>query len=142
MWSDIKTKGFTLIEVMVAVFVLIVGVLGAFTVVQNITFSSQIASSKLTATYLAQEGIELVRNQRDSNWLEDTYTPAEVPWDSNVPPPECSRTIGKFTRNCQVTPDLVDGVEKMLVSVEVNWEERGRSYQVTAKTELYNWYGL
>jgi len=126
--------GFTLIEVVVAIFVLIVGVVGVFTAIQNITFSSQINSSKLTAAYLAQEGIELVRNKRDSNWL------AGETWDSDLPSGTKGNILGKFNITTTITTPP-DGDDKIIVSVKVSWQEKGKNYSVTAQTELYNWYG-
>jgi len=69
-------KGFTIIEVMVAIFIITAGMLGAFSLIQRTIFFTVTNSSRITAAYLAQEGIEIVRNIRDSNWLE-----AGVPWD-------------------------------------------------------------
>ena len=71
-------RGFTLIEVTVAMFLVTVGVLGVFTVIQRTISFISISSSKLVASYLAQEGIETIRNIRDSNWLED------VAWDNGL----------------------------------------------------------
>lgn len=70
--SDAKKSGggFTLLEMMIAVFVILVGILGVMSLLQRIIFSSSITSSRLTAAYLAQEGAEIVRNIRDTNWLE------------------------------------------------------------------------
>lgn len=61
--------GFTIIELVISVFILsaaVVGVFGAFSVV---TILASDSSDRLTATYLAQEGTEIVRNIRDTNWL-------------------------------------------------------------------------
>ena len=58
-------------EVLVAIFLITVGVLGAMTVVNQTTTFTQVTSSRLVAAYLAQEGIEIVRNIRDGNWLEN-----------------------------------------------------------------------
>jgi prepilin-type N-terminal cleavage/methylation domain-containing protein len=63
-------KGFTLIEVIVAIFVLTIGVIGILSLVNQTIISSQIISSRLVASYLAQEGIEIVKNIRDTNSLE------------------------------------------------------------------------
>jgi len=65
-----KESGFTLIEMMIAVFVMVVGIVGAMSLIQRVIFSSSISSSRLIAAYLAQEGAEIVRNVRDTNWLE------------------------------------------------------------------------
>lgn len=130
MLSNIKIKGFTLVETVVAVSVLIIGVLGVFTVVQNITFSSQVNSSKFTAAYLTQEGIELVRNKRDSNWL------AGQPWDSGLPSGTETGLLGKFSRTTTISSPAPN---KRVVTVNVSWQERGKNYSVTAQSHLYNW---
>jgi hypothetical protein len=105
-------------------------------VIQNITFSSQINSSKLVATYLAQEGIEAVRNKRDSNWL------ANKDWNSELLSnmPSLREPLNrKFTRNVTTTSDGTNK-NKIIVEVKVSWQELGKNYSVTAQTELYNWY--
>jgi type II secretory pathway pseudopilin PulG len=73
--------GFTLLEVLVAIFVITVGLIGVITVLQNTMFLRSISSSRLTAAYLAQEGIEIVRNVRDTNWLEAHNKADFTPWD-------------------------------------------------------------
>ncbi len=68
--SKNKNKGFTLIEVIVAIFVITVGVLAAYNIIQQIMIYNHQAEDRLTAAYLAKEGIEIVRNIRDKNWLQ------------------------------------------------------------------------
>lgn len=63
-------KGFTLLEVIIAIFLITVGVGATVSLINQTLSSSQVISSRLVASYLAQEGIELVRNIRDGNWLE------------------------------------------------------------------------
>jgi len=65
-----KNKSFTMIEVLGAVFILSVGVLGAYSVVQNIFIQTFYSSARLTAAYLAEEGLEKVRNIRDTAWID------------------------------------------------------------------------
>lgn len=65
-----QSRGFTLIEVVIAIFILTVGVGGVFALVQQLPVSSSFNRSKLTAYYMAQEGLEAVRNIRDSNLLK------------------------------------------------------------------------
>jgi len=62
--------GFTIIEVITAIFVLAVGVVGVLTMISQTAAFTQVTSSRLTATYLAQEGIEIVKNIRDTNSLK------------------------------------------------------------------------
>ncbi len=70
--SNIKTteKGLTLIETLFAVLLLIIGIVGVYAVISQIIVFTDAISSRLTAIYLAQEGIEIVINFRDGNWLE------------------------------------------------------------------------
>lgn len=80
----IKGRSFTLIEVMIAVFLLTTGMLGSFALIQKtIAFTSD-NSFQLRAIYLAQEGIEVVRNIRDNNWLAERTYPDEVNWDTGL----------------------------------------------------------
>jgi prepilin-type N-terminal cleavage/methylation domain-containing protein len=74
-----KNRAFTLIEVITAIFVLLVGILGAFAVTRQIISYISFSNSKLSAAYLAQEGIEIVRNIRDTNWFQ-----GENNWDDGL----------------------------------------------------------
>lgn len=74
-------KGFTLVEAIVAVAILLVGVTAASTASQTGLFSTSIVRDRVTATFLAQEAIEGVRNIKDSNILSLLYSD---PNDSSV----------------------------------------------------------
>jgi len=61
-------KGFTMIEIIVVLFVVSIGIVGVMSlIVQNIK-SQSYDKNTLIASQLAQEGIELIRGVRDSNW--------------------------------------------------------------------------
>lgn len=60
---------FTLLETLVAVAVLLMALLGPFTIAQQSLKSAYYARDQVTAFYLAQEGIEFVRAARDQNYL-------------------------------------------------------------------------
>jgi len=88
-----KTKtGFTLIEALVAITILTAAIVGPLAIVSQSLIDAQIAKDKLTATYLAQEGIELVRAHRDTGALE-----GDSDWLSNVD--ACRNTSG-----CYIAP--------------------------------------
>ena len=62
-------NGFSLIELIVCLFIINLGMIGVLSLVlQNIKVEST-NKNALIASQLAQEGLELVRNQRDNNWL-------------------------------------------------------------------------
>ena len=62
-------KGFTLIEVLLAVFIISVAVLGLYNGINYSYHSVETAKEVFTASYLAEEGVELVKNIRDSNFV-------------------------------------------------------------------------
>jgi len=62
-----EKEGFTSIESILAIGVLVVGILGAFILVVRSLSNIPLIQSRLIAANLAQEGIELIRQKRDSN---------------------------------------------------------------------------
>jgi len=79
-----KRSGFTMLEVMVAASVITIGIVGIVSLLQSTMSTTAMAFSKLTASYLAQEGLEIARNIRDANWLR-ARTDANAKWDDNLP---------------------------------------------------------
>lgn len=67
--------GFTLIEIMTAITVFSIGVVGVFSLVPLAISVGSANSDRLIASHLALEGMEIIRNIRDSNWLEQTNEP-------------------------------------------------------------------
>ena len=63
------SRGFTLIETMVAVTILTLAVAGPLMTASRAIVAAQSARDQLTASYLAQEGIEYVRAMRDNEYL-------------------------------------------------------------------------
>jgi len=78
-----KKNGFTLIEVMSAIAILTMAVGGSYALIQQTLVSASLNQQKLIASYLVQEGIEVVRNVRDSNWLEQRGN-AGLSWDDGL----------------------------------------------------------
>ncbi len=63
--------GFTLLETIVALGIILGGISGAFGMAIQGLSSASVAKNKLVAANLAQEGIELVRRIRDNNTIAD-----------------------------------------------------------------------
>lgn len=66
-----KERGFSIMEVMVSAFVLFVGLTAVLTLMAANIKNSIGARDIIIASELAQEGIELVRNVRDNNFVND-----------------------------------------------------------------------
>ncbi len=66
-----NNKGFTIIELVITIFILSVAVVGVYNAFSTMVVLTANASNRLIAAYLAQEGMELVRNIRDTNWIKD-----------------------------------------------------------------------
>lgn len=62
-------KGFTMAEALMAISIILVGVISTFVMVFKSFYDISIIKDRLTAVFLAQEGIELIRQRRDSNFL-------------------------------------------------------------------------
>ena len=73
-------KGFSLIEVLTVISVVTIGLLGLISlVIQNIQVQN-VNKNFLVASMLSQEGLELVRNIRDKNWIDFP----EENWDNGL----------------------------------------------------------
>src|SRR3989338_7885463 len=62
-------NGFTIIELIISIFILSVAVVGIFSAFSMMAILTADVTDRLTATYLVQEGMEIIRNIRDTNWL-------------------------------------------------------------------------
>ena len=82
--QNIRFKsGFTLVEALVALSILIVGIISGFILVTKALYDVTIIQDRLTASFLAQEGVELVRQIRDSNYLK-SLGGTSTDWDNNL----------------------------------------------------------
>lgn len=66
-----EVKGFTLVEVMIGMMILTVAIVSASNLLTGIISSNRDNLTTLQAYYISQEGLEMVRNIRDTNWLHN-----------------------------------------------------------------------
>jgi len=69
--SAFNQRGITLIGVLVALFVLVPGVVAVTQLIARTQHAVGVSRDKLVAAKLATEGLEIVRAQRDTNWLSE-----------------------------------------------------------------------
>ena len=163
------SRAFTLLETMVAVTVLLMALVGPFTIAQQSLKSAYYARDQVTAYYLAQEGIEYVRAMRDQNYL------TTQPWLTNLAPctsplvctvdmpnftlpATCPNGVcpalmvsaagGLFNQNSgtpskftrKVTITSVAGMpSEMIVSVTVSWTSAGISRTFSLQERIFDW---
>ena len=65
-----KNKGFSLIETLVAITVLLVAITGPLTIAHRALSVARISRDQTKAVYLAQDAIEYIKNVKDTNVLE------------------------------------------------------------------------
>ena len=68
-----KRRGDTLLEIIISLFIVALGTASATELVVNATRTNSYSKNTLVALNLAIEGVEAVRNIRDSNWLKYSY---------------------------------------------------------------------
>lgn len=82
-------SGQLLIEALVSISIILVGLVGILNLLANSMRLNRIVSDQYTATYLASEGIEVIRNIVDTN-ININRTGGSVPWNRNV---ECGKNL-------------------------------------------------
>ena len=157
-------KAFTLIETLMSLFILSVALVGAFAVIMSNNKSASFIKNSFIASGLAQEGMEVVRNIRDSDWHAGAgfgtgLDPANgvvycVQWNTAQISGPCSDTkllkdgngmyshdSGSptiFSRSVFVQPG--QSADEIVVVIAVSWRESTGTKEIKAEQHLFNWY--
>ncbi len=102
-----KNKGFTLLETLVAIFILTLSITGPI-YIASVAFRNTIDSrDNITAQYIAEEVIEVVRNRRDEKSLAITQAPGS--WLTGLTDSAtCVNDAGAVDNKCTMEKDGVD----------------------------------
>jgi Tfp pilus assembly protein PilV len=154
-------KSFTIIEALVAITIFTLGIITlGVAISQNYSLAGQ-ATERFVAIYLAQEGLEIVKNLRNENWLN------QRDWNYNLNPGDYeadynNNSLSSYSnRNLRIdtstgfynydtgTPTpfkrkisiSYPASDQMKVTVTVYWPKKGQQgqEQVSVSEILYNW---
>lgn len=99
---SLDVKAFTLTEVMIGMMILTVAIVSASNLLMGIIDSNRNNLTTLQAYYLSQEGLEMVRNIRDTNWLHNRDwlgASSGNLWGGNFEVPKDSKSENKYAVN-------------------------------------------
>ena len=153
-----KNRGFTLFETIVAVGLIIVGLVAALGLITTSLFYVSNIYDRLAAANLTAEGIEVVRNIRDNNWLQNqdwnsgladgdyqvaydsmalsSYEDTPLLLDFNGPYNYTSGEVTPYVRKISIA-NLSE--YEIRVVVTVTWQRRGITYSNSAEDHLFDW---
>lgn len=156
-------KGFSIIEVLVAISVILVSFTGALNLINRSMAFHDLAYSRLVASYLAQEGIEIVRNIRDNNFIANqTWNNGLAAGDYQVQyndlslknytgePLNLDTTTGLYNYERSSPTNVptrytrkivIEKISDNHIRVQsiVSWSNRGGNFQIIVEDHLYNW---
>lgn len=109
-------RGFTLLETMVAIFILVLSITGPMVFAQSGLRAAFLARDQVTAFFLAQDAIETIKNIRDENglqgdpWLSDICVdsstgPCVIKIDTTVADPVAETCLGGTCPPLYLDPD-------------------------------------
>jgi prepilin-type N-terminal cleavage/methylation domain-containing protein len=154
-------QGFTLLEVLISLTIITVGVVGVFALVQQTISLLPVSEQRLAASYLVQEGMEIVRNLRDTNIVKgeawdfgltgcaagceaDYLSSSLTAWgagryllDNGTFYNYSSGTATLYQRKITIDSSVTDVLK---ITIEVSWQEKTRSHSIRTREDIYNWY--
>ena len=159
-----RSKGFTLIEMIVAILVVGIGIIGVFSLISKFSEQSQYIRDVSVASYLGEEAIEIVKNIRDSNkigglaWdkgLTDCHNGCEIGYDDLYLSAWSEDGRFLYLENGTSQYKYIDSpqsgdvktyyrrrititptnIDELHIRVDVYWENN--SYEIYSK--IYNW---
>ncbi|MDO8574970.1 MAG: prepilin-type N-terminal cleavage/methylation domain-containing protein [bacterium] len=157
--TNTNNNGFTLIETIVAVGIIVIGLVSALTLITNSLFYVSNIGDRLIAANLTAEGLEVARNIRDNNWLQN------LSWNSGMPDGDYQASYNSITLlpyggnpllfdngsglysyssgastlyGRKISISNLSSYEIRVIST-VTWQRRGVTYSSSAEGHLFNW---
>ena len=159
-------KGYLFIEAMVAISIIILGILGMVVLLSRSLSINRVISDQFDASYLASEGIEVVKNIIDANVIQGRpwndglgNGDFEIVYNSLIMEPDSNRYLlfdsgtGRFNYQTgsltffvrtvsleQIDDDCVPGAERIRVNSLVEWRTRGGGdFKIDLEDNFFDW---
>jgi len=153
-------EGFTLLGVIVSLFLVTLGIMGFATLFRAFEAAAISNKNELAAGFLAQEGLEIVRRNREASSKTDwsawyanlsdgdynvTYSDYDLESFSNVPLKLDPSTLA-YNYNIgsdtifyrKITLQKVDA-DTVVVTCVVDWNFKGNAHQLILQDQFYDW---
>ena len=155
-----NNKGFTLLETIVAVGVIMVGLIAVLVLINSSLSYVSLIKDRLIAAYLNGEGLEVVRNIRDNNWLQN------LAWNNGISDGDYNIAYNSLSLSPYADTELMldassgglynyssgspsgfkrkisianlSSYELRVISM-VTWRRKGINYTNSAEDHLFNW---
>ncbi len=163
----IKNKGFSLIGVMISISMIVVGVVSVITLTSSIFSIERMSNNKFIATLLAREGIENIRQIRDTNWMIIQGGSSSASWQDSICPGPGTQTFyldgSSYTLTAPSSPSLsfertvtadpctpvtdpnavgATPPPPIKVTSKVSWTDKGKTRDVELTEYLHDWMKL
>lgn len=149
-------KGFSLLGVIVAIFLVSMGLVAILTLANYSLRAATLSKDKVIASFLAQEGIEAVRFIRESQvdwgaWYASINSGSyRVRYNSGllnfVDTPLLINNNGFYQYGSGATTPFYRRIiltkisaNELRVSAEIKWQDKGQWHYLTAEDRLWNW---
>jgi Tfp pilus assembly protein PilV len=135
------SAGFTVVETLMAVAVLLLAITAPMTLAERSLASADAARREVTAFYLAQEGMEFIRNYKDSNALQT----GGRSWLNGLA--ECAGTPGGTNKANEQRGCGIDTTENAARNIETCSDVRNNDCAIYQNTnrgdiDLYGLFGM
>lgn len=156
-----KNRGYIMVEALVAITIIVVGLLGIFALLSRSLSLNRVVADRYVGTYLAAEGIEIVKNLIDNNVINGR------PWNTGISNGEFEvdyddLSLGAVTgENLKFDPDtgrydysggeqtrfariinieLLGGGDEIKANSIVKWISRGEArFETNLEDRFFNW---
>ncbi len=154
-------SGYILIESIIAITIVVVGLLGIFSLLSRSLSLNRVVSDRFVAAYIAAEGIEIVKNMIDNNilagkpWNAGLATGTYEADDSDMALRADGHTLLRFDSGTgaygysepvltairrAITIDVSPDGQEIAVGSRASWTTRGGGkFDIYLEEHLFNW---